>query len=388
MESIDKVNKSIVGGDTVCFRCGDTFYGQIRPPRTNDSSNPTRYVSYGDGAKPVVSQYKSAKLGAWQNCGDGIWRLDLTDTTAFDGNLTELDVNVGFIKVDGSIKPHKRFKLEDVKAQWEFYNDDRYVYVLFGGEPSTLATDVKLACNIICMRFADDLYVENIIFMGSGAHGISGTVNRATVRGCEFHELGGSELLTYHLPCVRYGNGLECWTDSSEVLVEDCRFSGIYDVAITMQGDQVKSGWVNMTFRRNVMWNCQQCFEIWSSGELDNTGFQNCVFEENVCIDSGYCWGYAARPNKLCSCHLLMYSIECPLCDVTVRNNTFYRALVAPIYKSGGPEKIPSDYRIINNTFFIDPSQDLAFRQDCSDSAYKAFFDKLAAENILVESEF
>ena len=28
-QTIKKVNSSVVGGDTVCFRCGDTFFGQI-----------------------------------------------------------------------------------------------------------------------------------------------------------------------------------------------------------------------------------------------------------------------------------------------------------------------------------------------------------------------
>ena len=127
--------------------------------------------------------------------------------------------------------------------------------------------------------------------MGTGAHGLQGTVHNATIRNCEFHEIGGSEL-SYVLKETRYGNGIECWTDSSDVLVENCRFSGIYDVAITMQGNEVTQGWTNMIFRNNVIWNCQQCFEIWSLGDLPNPGFKNCVFENNVCIDSGYGWSY------------------------------------------------------------------------------------------------
>jgi hypothetical protein len=238
------------------------------------------------------------------------------------------------------------------------------------------------------MRFADGIAVEGISFIGSGAHGISGSVNTATVRNCEFHELGGSELLTYHLPNVRYGNGVECWSDSSDVLVEGCRFSGIYDVAMTMQGDNASFGWKNITFRNNVVWNCQQAFEIWASGVAEGAGFKNCVFEDNVCIDSGYCWGYDVRPNKNVSCHLLMYSLECSCCDVTVSGNTFYRARVSPIFKSKGPGNIPEDYRIVGNTFLVEPSSDIVCRCDCSDGEYKKLFDRIAAENRIIESFF
>ena len=171
-------------------------------------------------------------------------------------------------------------------------------------------------------------------------------------------------------------------------VVENCRFSNTFDVAITMQGNNVKRGWVNMTFRGNVIWNCQQAFEIWSEGKLENTGFQNCVFENNVCIDTGYSWGYEVRGNKHCSAHLLIYQTEYPLCDVTVRNNTFYNVKVAPIFKAGGPAKVPNDYKISGNLFFIKPNQEVIYRKGFSDEEYGDFYKKLAKENSIVESEF
>ena len=387
-QSIKKVNSSIKGGDTVCFNRGDTFFGQIRAPKQNNSGTPTTYTSYGEGTKPTVSQYKTAKQGAWEKFSDEVWRIDLTDTNKFDGNVTELDTNVGFMKIDGTIRPRKFFELDKLEEQWDYYNDKQYLYVKSHDDPSRLANDIKFACNIINLPFVDNLLVEDIIFIGSGSHGISGTVNHATVRNCEFHELGGSELTTHFRPCVRYGNGIECWTDSSEVLVENCKFSNIYDVAVTMQGNNAKCGWVNITFRGNVMWNCQQCFEIWSGGELENTGFQNCVFENNVCLDSGFSWGHEVRGNKQFSSHLLIYQLECPICDVTVRNNTFYNARVAPIIKSYGPQQMPNDYKIINNLFLINPTQDIILRVKTTDEEYQAFYDKIAKNNQIIKSDF
>ena len=95
------------------------------------------------------------------------------------------------------------------------------------------------------------------------------------------------------------------------------------------------------------------------------------------------------RANKQCSSHLLLYQLECPLCDVTVRNNTFYNARVSPIVKSGGPKEMPSDYKIIDNLFLIDPAQDVILRiKTTTDEEYGAFYKKLAKENSIVESEF
>jgi hypothetical protein len=59
-KTIKKANETIKGGDTVSFKCGDVFYGRIYPPCKNDTLNATVYTSYGSGAKPVISQYKTA----------------------------------------------------------------------------------------------------------------------------------------------------------------------------------------------------------------------------------------------------------------------------------------------------------------------------------------
>ena len=59
--------------------------------------------------------------------------------------MTELDTNVGFMKVNGAIKPWKRFELEKLENQWDFYNDKQYVYVKSQENPALLAElDMKI----------------------------------------------------------------------------------------------------------------------------------------------------------------------------------------------------------------------------------------------------
>ncbi len=383
--TIAKVNDAIAPGDTVLLRRGDTFYGRVNPPKHDDPAHPTTFAAYGDGPKPVLSQYKIPLAGAWEKVGEGVWRLDLSDTTRFTGNVTEPDTNVGFLKVNGQICGRNTFG-EPMQDLWEYWCDKPWLYVRADEDPSGFA--VQIACNIGCMRFADCLRVENIVMNGTGGHGISGVVHHAAVVGCEFHEIGGSILPGYPRANTRYGNGVECWSNSSDVLVEDCRFSQIYDVAITMQGNEVKTGWERMTFRRNVMTNCQQCFEIWSSGDLPDTGFIDCLYEENVCVDSGFGWSYDVRPDKASSCHLLLYGLECPLCGITVRNNTFIHSRLEPVFKSGGPAGIPADYRITGNTFIIFPGQEYGFRHTGTAEDCAAFRERILAENRVIEEGF
>jgi len=44
-KTIDKANRTIAGGDTVCFRRGDTFYGHIQPVKGIDPDHPTAYTA-------------------------------------------------------------------------------------------------------------------------------------------------------------------------------------------------------------------------------------------------------------------------------------------------------------------------------------------------------
>ncbi len=384
-KTVAKMKTVIKGGDTVKFRCGDTFYGQIVPPDGISIDEPTTFTSYGEGTKPVISQYKIVKSGAWQMHDQNIFKLDLTDPTKVDGNTTEIDTNVGFMKISGKIFFRKRFRIEELADQWDFYCDDQYVYVLSGKCPDELSDDIRLACNIQSMRLCTNQKVTNIIFKGTGAHGLSGVSRQSYVSDCEFHEIGGSRLggieRNGKFNRTRYGNGIEYWSNSCNAIVENCKFSEIYDVAITMQGTRVQINWDNMYFRNNVIWNCTQAFEIWSKGELPDTGFTNCYFENNVCIDSGYGWGYDARPNKGCACHLLIYMCELPLCDVTIRNNVFSRARTTTIFKTGGPSKYPADVKVYDNVVIRHAEQEIFTRGDCTAEENAVFEAKFISEN-------
>ena len=43
-KTISKANSVVQCGDTVCIKCGDVFFGQIRAPKGNTTSMPTTVI--------------------------------------------------------------------------------------------------------------------------------------------------------------------------------------------------------------------------------------------------------------------------------------------------------------------------------------------------------
>lgn len=389
-KTIEKVNSTHNRGDEIRFRRGDTFFGSIYSRMGISPSQPTVYSAYGEGQKPIISLFKTVKKGVWEKVSENVYRADVFNTDNITGNTQDKDKNVGFMEIDGTIFYAKKFALEDLENQWDFYCDDYnkespFVYVYSNASPDTLCETLSLACNIHGTYFRNYIRFENLVFTGTGAHGICLSAKQAVVSHCEFHKIGGSCLLTYEKNNVRYGNGVEVWANSSDITVEYCKFSEIYDVAMTMQGAPVHTSWENIRFSHNTVWNCVQAFEIWS-GRKDqiepDTGFKNCLFEHNTCINSGYCWGYEARPNKACSAHLLLYHLLCPICDIHIHDNLFYGAKVSSIFKSGGPQAIPEGYKIYDNTFIKESGQPISLPgRYTTTEQLEEFEAKIAADN-------
>jgi len=83
--TIAKVNLSSVGQDTVLFRKGDTFTGQL-VPKSGVSGTPTVYGTYGTGANPSFSGFET--LTAWELHSGSIWK---SAVTASDLNMVLVD---------------------------------------------------------------------------------------------------------------------------------------------------------------------------------------------------------------------------------------------------------------------------------------------------------
>src|SRR5690348_8164396 len=76
-------------GDSVLFKRGDTFYGELIVSQSGTSGNPITYGAYGTGAKPVITGMQA--VISWTNKGGNIW--ESTNTVSTLSNVKQVIIN-------------------------------------------------------------------------------------------------------------------------------------------------------------------------------------------------------------------------------------------------------------------------------------------------------
>lgn len=246
----------------------------------------------------------------------------------------------------------KRWNMSELKTVDDFWYDlqTRRLYLVSPDNPGKIFESIEAPLrDNTCVCAGHDVIVENITFSHTGSHGISlPLVKRAIIRNCAFDWIGGGDLYNQGGAGkrTRYGNGVEFWDGSEDCLVEKCRFSRIYDVAITTQGPGLDVS-KNLVMRDNLMYRCEQAFEIWFTNP--ETIVEGLVFEHNLCIDSGRDWSHIQRPDKTAA-HILGYGLDAKKVDITIRNNIFYDT--AQFFIKCWHNRI-SEYKINDNVYWI-----------------------------------
>jgi hypothetical protein len=341
--SISAVNRRLADGTithpaSVLFERGQTFYGKLRA-RTDAPTN-RGYLTFGaygpsSQPRPVISGYVDLSgVAAWRSAGSGNWVADLSAPhTGYDGAQGGRD-NIGFLKVDGTIRGQRVWRAGQLRGPWDFHCDGHQLRVRAPANPGSLARRIEGACDGDAITVGNALWISDLALTGSGGHGIAGSATDLVVVNNEFSELGGSRLYD----TTRYGNGFQAWINSQRVTVAANVFHDIYDVALTAQGDSSSAsgsnpgGWVDVTFRNNMVYRCNQSLEFWSQGQ-SGIGFSRVLVERNTCLFAGYAWSSNLRPDRDTRVHLLTYGWDLPA-DVTVRHNTFYDATLAYRYST------------------------------------------------------
>lgn len=335
--TIDKVNakiadSTIIAGDQVLFKRGETFYGKVVPPSgLSASANYLTFGPYGAGDRPRLSMFKLLNTGAsWTEHASGVWKIDLTSAATHSG-YTANTTNIGFLKLNDSLYYGNRvWAVGDLTDPWDFYCDATYLYVKASANPTTLADDIKASAIAGGSNGLFTLYtsirIHGLEIVGcAGGSGIQGwgvAVQHARVYDCEIWDIGGGLLSG----TTRFGNGVTIGIGASDVVVEDNIIHDCYDVGLTMQGTLSGSlkAWNDCHFRRNTIYRCYQSLEFWTGGTTEaGAGFVGSTCDDNLCLSAGDNWSSSVRPDTENCCHLLTYGWTLPD-DLSVRRNVFY----------------------------------------------------------------
>ena len=367
--TVQKANTSVAAGpNTILFRRGDEFYGQLVLPFGCGVG------AYGDGAKPVLTMYKRLnRPTGWVEQSPQIWKIDLNAKGTHDGYIATSDANIGFLVVDGIVKAAMKFSLSDLTAPWDFFCDieNHTLFVKATQNPTSMANDIRAAPNgdsygassaIICCDKGSN-YVRDIHITGTGGCGIRGVGADVQIQHCVIDFIGGSLLRGHASGTTRYGNGIENWPHAMRWLIEENEIAHVYDVAWSPQGTDRGGGeisWQDLTVRNNHIHDCGQSVELWSeTSNANSPGFVRILFENNRCERAGYGAFADVRPDQDRRVHLLTYRLQTHV-EITIQNNVFDDAYGAYSYHAFEP---PAGYVTMNNLIRLKPGRKMEFQR-------------------------
>jgi hypothetical protein len=345
---------AITAGDTVYLKRGDTWYEPF-PTIPSTAGYQTWISTYGTGANPVVSGYKTV-TGAWTNTGGNVWKIDITNAANYTG-LQSTNTDVGFLKVDGVIYGYKFSTLGGIVNQWDFYSDAQYLYVYSTSNPAGSTVQFTVDVKLLLIRSYSSIY--NIDLQGTGGHGAAAqpTTTKSNLIGMKISEIGGSYLDGYGSGTTRYGNAIQFGGGMDTAEVTGCTISDVYDAAFTSQGS-TGTDWKNIWVHHNYITRCTQAFEHWCTNA--SAGFFNNVIENNICTNTGYGWGYDVRPDKDAAVPILFYEWTVTSSDITFRNNVFFKSrkglYYSLTYNQSGTFPAISSY---SNNIFLQEGQNI-----------------------------
>lgn len=324
---VKTIKKAIILGDTILLKTGDVFNERIE-------LNGKTIKSYGNGRKPIVCGYKRIKNPKWEYVTDSIWKSCLAANN-YQGYKTEGATfynNIGCIhEYDKDLVHGRRVRhLYELVEEWDFWQSEHYkknetrendfdsIYLRIGTDPNSLKIEYSIGGIAISCRnsMIEDLRIEGFGF------GISASTE-VIIKNCEIDAIGGM-LVVNDTEFVSYGNGIEFYVsqDIENCIVENCIISRCYDCGITIQGsDKKKATPRNIIIRNNLIERSCQGWEDFLRND-SNVVYNNCIFENNLVLNSGNTSGFGYPDSRFKYCHVLGNNFKGDK-GMIIRNNTF-----------------------------------------------------------------
>lgn len=353
-------NASLMTSDSPWASCGSLIRGQI----SSDTETRRCVLVY-----KASRDYDDARLTFYLgNLGDDLdIEVSNIETKTVEVDALELGPDVGNIILNHEKAAFKRWVVDDLVEDGNvklpgLNEQDDFVYdrgegrVWFRSDenPAKVYESIEAA---VMIHVVDHSNVHDAVFDGldiryGAAHGFGGSnAERLVIRNCDIAWIGGGDQYREGAQGrrTRFGNGIEFWASASDCLVENNRIWEVYDAALTNQGkdDNVER---NITYRGNVIWNCEYSFEYWN-GATSVT--ENIEFVDNYCLNAGFGWGHVQRrdPNGRC---LMFYGNHAKTTNFVIMNNVFANATDSLVRNDKVWEPEPTNF--IGNIYYQDPS--------------------------------
>lgn len=342
-QTLDKVNSASLGaGDTILFKSGDTWYGQL-VPQSGHSNSRISYGVYGSGNKPLIhaSMTKMAPSD-WVDQGSYIWR-----------SAEAYPTEIGNILFNGSMCGVRKYSNDDLTAQGEFYyNTSTHFLTLYSKEnPAGYYSDLKLlsAVILVSMTGKSNINIRDLDLSYTSGYAVVGNdVSNITLSNLTMTWIGGQ---TYKGE-IRKGNAVEFWNNCRDALVENCTIGEVFDAGLSNQGDNAIQS--NITYRNNLITHCEYSYEYFLHGGKTS----NILFENNTCVDAGLGWGHNQRPDPS-GRHIRIAGTPPHTSNFIIRNNIFFNALDVLNYTrdiEGLEDRFTFDY----NTYYQSSGNNIA----------------------------
>ena len=333
--SLKEANKkTYYGNEKVLFECGDTFYGTINF-KVEASEDEMFYIgSYGEGEKPIISGANILiNRDAWELEEEGIYKLDLSDYSNFDGiGKTYWEpYNIGFIADEqGKIYGNRKSSLDELSSEYDFCCEDNYIYIKCNTNPTDKLGKIKFAPRVNLVNLSSNTILNGINVQYTGALGIikkTDEIKNIYIKDCIIQNIGGS--VQNKEKFTRYGNGIEFWNQAENTLVENCIIRNTYDAGYSVQGNTTSTGFVNNVCGNNIFINCTYDIEIFSYNKNDatfNAQLENQIIENNISINQGKGWGCAVKSDKSASSILVLWGDNTipESGDINLTNNKYF----------------------------------------------------------------
>ena len=357
-QTIERINHTrFIPGDSILFRRGDAWReGQALYILQDGSADEhIVYAAYGKGAKPLILNSRDISSPAWWiKVSGNIWKtrskVNITgrDIIANGWQYRQVTPDVAnlIFNNENAVGFKKRY-LPDLKIPGDFCLNtaDTLLYLCADKNPGNYynrieATGIRNAEDNIEGNGRSHISFVDLDIRYSKNNGLFLTNCRdIKIVNCDFSFIGGcyfpidTYMNSYNPNPARMGNGIQLWQGNADITISGCKIIQVYDAGISPQGTSIPYTLKNIRIHHNIIDKCFYSFEFW--GHQQGSICDGVFFENNTCLNSGFGWSTAQRPDKDRCAHLQFSSSKMSFKNVFIRNNIFDNSACFCSYANG-----------------------------------------------------